>query len=139
MRSPHKFYQGYLFWIGLDLLGGAFRRLVSTDFLASSMASSNLFEFAEKELTKTRSLLGWFLSLGQIFKSYRSDSKEHTRISKQNKAKRVNKALLLLLMLVFGWKENEIDMVDRWNLVLRICRSLFKIDGGSCFFHTGCA
>jgi len=31
-------------------------------------------------------------------------------ISKQIKAKRVlNKALWLLLMLVFGWKENEIE------------------------------
>jgi hypothetical protein len=49
----------YLFWEGFDLLGGAFRRLVSTDFLGSSMASpNNLFDSAENGVIETSSLLG---------------------------------------------------------------------------------
>lgn len=126
VEIPTQTCRDYLFWEGFDLLGGAFRRLVSTDFLGSSMAPPNLFESAENELTETSSLLGWFLSLGRTLISCLNDSKEHMiRISKQNKAKRVNKALWLLLMLVFGWKGNEIEMVNRWNLVRIICRSLF--------------
>lgn len=100
---------GHLFWIGFDLLGGAFLRLVSTDLWAPSKVLLNSFTFEANEATETSNLLGWFLSLLWTLLSSGSNNEEDpTRVCMRIKAKKTSKALwLVFIVVVVGQKESE--------------------------------